>query len=112
MFGRLKEIREFEGVTQEELAAYLKISRSTYAGYESGKDMIPLEKLNAIANFFQTTIDYLVGETSTREKITKEQVINKANVSKLLKRTRKKNHLTQKEFAKILKTSQPNIHKY
>lgn len=112
MFARLKELREFEGVTQEEIASYLKISRSTYAGYESGKDMIPLEKLNMVANYFQTSLDYLVGESPSRDKILEVQSINKQNVSKTIKKIRKENHLTQKEFANSLKTSQSNIHKY
>lgn len=105
MFGRLKELREFEGVTQEEIATYLNISRSTYAGYESGKDMIPLEKLNMVANYFQTSLDYLIGESPSRDKILEVQSINKKNVSKTIKKIRKENHLTQKEFAYALEFS-------
>lgn len=112
MFGRLKELREFKGITQEEIASYLNISRSTYAGYETGKDMIPLEKLNMVANYFHTSLDYIIGESPSRDKILEVQSINKKNISKTIKKIRKEKHLTQKELANSLKTSQSNIHKY
>lgn len=112
MFGRLKEIREFEGKTQKEVAEYLHVSRSTYAGYESGKDIIPFSKLNALANYFQTSLDYLVGENSTREKIVKIQNINRKKIALALKQVRDDKHLTQQKLAEKLKTSQSNIHKY
>ena len=51
MLEKLKELREYEGYTQEEIATFLKVVRSTYAGWESGKDIIPLSKLNDLANF-------------------------------------------------------------
>lgn len=112
MFGKLQEIREFEGLTQKEIAEYLQIDRSTYSGYEIGKDIIPLEKLNDLANYFHTSLDYLVGNNNNREQILKSQKINQNHVSETLKKVRKSKHLSQKEFGKSLHTSQPNIHKY
>lgn len=112
LFGRIKEIREFEGYTQQEIAKYLKVNRSTYAGYESGRDIIPLQKLNALANFYNTSIDYLVGESPSRDKILEIQEINKQIVSNTLKSVRKEKNLTQERFASSLNTSQSNINKY
>lgn len=112
MLEKLKEMREYEGLTQEEVAKILKVDRSTYAGWEIGKDIIPLKKLNILANFYHTSLDYLIGRSPTLEEVREIQKINTSIVSHNLKEFRESNHLTQKEFAEILTTSQSNIHKY
>lgn len=112
MFGKLKELREYEGYTQEDIAKVLKVKRSTYAGWESGKDIIPFRKLNMLANFYHTTMDYLVGNSPTRKQVLEIQTIDTKVVSKNLREFRKSKGLTQKEFAEKITTSQTNIHKY
>lgn len=112
MLEKLKEMREYEGLTQEEVAKILKVARSTYAGWEIGKDIIPLKKLNILANFYHTSLDYLIGRSPTLEEVREIQKINTSVVSQNLKEFRESKHLTQKEFAEVLTTSQPNIHKY
>lgn len=60
---RLKMLREKHGWTQQDLADKLNIARNTIAGYET-KGKIPREEtLIAIANLFNTSIDYLLGRT-------------------------------------------------
>lgn len=50
---RLKELREKNGLSQEELAEKLNIPRTSITHYESGDDRIPRPKrLNQIADFF------------------------------------------------------------
>lgn len=112
MFGKLKELRDYEGYTQEEIAKVLKVKRSTYAGWESGKDIIPFRKLHILANLYHTTMDYLIGNSPTREEVAILQSLNSKVVAENLKEFRKSNGLTQKELADKLKTSQSNIHKY
>lgn len=112
MDGKLKEIREYEGLTQAEVAKKLHVARSTYAGWECGKDMIPLPKLNDFANTFHVSLDYLVGKFPKPERINKIFKIDKELVSENLVKFRKENNLTQADLAKDLNTSQPNISKY
>lgn len=112
MFGKLKELREYEGYTQEEITKVLKVKRSTYAGWESEKDIIPFRKLHILANLYHTTMDYLIGNSPTREEVAILQSLNSKVVAENLKEFRKSNGLTQKELADKLKTSQSNIHKY
>ena len=113
MFERLKEIRSYEGLTQEEVAKILHVTRSTYAGWECGKDIIPFGKLNEFANLFHVTLDFLIGESPDIEYTTSEnKELNKNIISKNLKEFRKSQKLTQAKFAETLKTSQANIHKY
>lgn len=63
---RLKLLREETGLTQEELAKKLNISRGTYAHYETGKREPGFETLSLLADFFGVTIDYLLGKSILR----------------------------------------------
>ena len=56
----LKSLRELNDVTQEELEAYLKVSRPTIAGYETKDRQPDFEKLIKIAEYFNVSIDYLI----------------------------------------------------
>lgn len=61
----LKMLREANNVTQAELAAYLKVSRPTIAGYETKNHQPDYEKLVKIAEFFHVTVDFLLTGTNT-----------------------------------------------
>lgn len=60
---RIAYLREQRGYTQEELANRLGISRSALSHYEKNRREPDLQTLNAIADFFQVTVDYLFGRT-------------------------------------------------
>lgn len=112
MLDRLKELREYYDKTQEEIANILGVDRTTYTGWETGKDMIPLGKLNDLANYYHTSLDYLIGKSPTKEEVEKLAEINIEIVSKNLKEFRKSNNLTQAKLAKSITTSQSNFNKY
>ena len=61
---RLRELRKRSGLTQDELADKLNISRSTIAMYESGKREADFDTLFSIAEFFNESVGYLLGEAS------------------------------------------------
>jgi transcriptional regulator with XRE-family HTH domain len=59
---RLKELRAKKNISQDELAIILDIPRSTIAGYETGTRALPRKKrLIELANFFEVSVDYLIG---------------------------------------------------
>ena len=60
----LKSLRTAKGLTQEELAQILKISRSTVGMYENGSREPDYETLELIADYFNVDIDYLLGRTN------------------------------------------------
>lgn len=66
MYKRIRDLREDKDLTQKELAEYLSISRSAYSNYENGIREIPIEIFIAIANYYQTTLDYLTGRTDDK----------------------------------------------
>ena len=60
-FDRLKEIREEHELTQKQIATILNVDRSTYAGWETGKDTIPLRRLNKLSDYYKISVDYMTG---------------------------------------------------
>ena len=66
-YSRLKEIHEDRSLTQSDIAKILKTTQQQYSKYELGIQIIPLEKINILADFYNTSIDYLVGRTDIRK---------------------------------------------
>ena len=58
---RIKDLRKDNNLTQEEVARYLHIKQNTYAQYETEQRQLPLSCLNALANFYGTSVDYILG---------------------------------------------------
>ena len=63
MYHRIRDLREDRDLTQTDLAQYLKCSQVCYSHYELGKRDIPTEVLIRLSDFYQTSIDYLLGIT-------------------------------------------------
>lgn len=66
-YNRIKEVREDKGYTQNDIAKILNTTQQQYSKYELGIQIIPLEKINTLANYYNTSIDYLVGRTDIRK---------------------------------------------
>lgn len=96
---RLKDIRTYFDVKQREMAEYLNISRSTYAGYENNIDMIPLQKLNAFCNYFGISLDYVCGLTKIKKYDVIETNIDIKTVASNLRKIRKANNESQEKLA-------------
>ena len=64
---RLKDLREDHDLLQKEIADYLNISQMTYSYYESGKRMIPFELLIKLAEYYHTSVDYILDRTNQKE---------------------------------------------
>ncbi len=64
---RIKDLREDRDLTQKELAEYLHIKQNTYSQYETGQRQISLETLIALAYYYDTSTDYLLGITDQKE---------------------------------------------
>lgn len=62
-YKRIRDLREDHDKTQRELAAYLQMPQPQYCRYETGKRDIPTEVLIALADYYDTTTDYLLGRT-------------------------------------------------
>lgn len=63
METRIKNLREDHDLTQKELSSFLNISQVAYSYYEINKRSIPLELLSKLADFYNTSVDYLLYRT-------------------------------------------------
>ena len=64
MKTRIKDLREDRDLTQKEVSQYLNISQVAYSYYEINKRSIPLEILSKLADFYNTSTDYLLYRTN------------------------------------------------
>ena len=61
---RLRDLREDADLNQTDIAEYLGIQQTVYSRYERGMRTIPLEHLIRLADFYNVSLDYLVGRTN------------------------------------------------
>jgi len=69
MSMKLKEIRSAKGLTQKTVADYLGCSSVVYSRYENGVREPSVEMLNKIADYFDTSVDYIVGRKEKNPRI-------------------------------------------
>lgn len=62
---RLRQLREERGVSQAAVSKVLGVSRFSIYAYEKGKSAPTLDGLVALADYFDVTVDYLLGRTDT-----------------------------------------------
>lgn len=63
-FNRLKEIREKKHITQIRLSIETGVAQETISSYENGKAEPKLDKVVKLADFLNTSTDYLLGRTN------------------------------------------------
>ncbi len=71
---RLRNLREDADLLQKNIAQILKIPERTYGNYELGVRQIPLETLIALADFYNTSTDYLLGRTDEKTPMPKSRL--------------------------------------
>lgn len=64
---RIKDLREDNDIKQQTIANYLNVKQSSYSQYENGNRQIPLEALIKLAEYYNTSTDYLLGITDERK---------------------------------------------
>lgn len=68
-YQRIQDLRIDSDLSQKQLGEILHISQRSYSHYETGSRGIPVEMLIRLADYYDTTIDYLVGRTDNKEPI-------------------------------------------
>ena len=101
LFERLRDIREDKNITKKKVGEKSHDKRSTYSGYEIGRDQIPLPRLNLLAEFYEVSFDYITGITDIKSNYKKVN-IDAAIIGKNLKNFRKKKHIKATEICKKL----------
>ncbi len=110
---RLFFLREEKDLTQETLASILKLgSRTSISDWETGRETIPLRQLNKYANYFNVSIDYIVGLTKKRDIKIENKELDLKVIAERLKEIRKANNLTQEKLADELNTTHSTLSAY
>ena len=63
MYSRIRDLREDRDLNQTQVAKMLNMSQTGYSKYVRGENDIPTEILIKLANFYNTSIDYLLNQT-------------------------------------------------
>ncbi len=108
---RLKDIRDDQGMNQEEMADILGVSRGHYGNWEIEKETIPLKKLNLLCNYFNISMDFVIGQVRIYNGNGIHE-LNKIDIGKRLKEIRKKNNYSQVMLADMLNTTHSTISAY
>lgn len=66
-FQRLKDLRDDRDLSQEEIGKLLSIRQTVYSRYERGAQTIPLQHLLKLADFYNTSTDYILGRTNVQK---------------------------------------------
>ena len=66
-FQRIQDLRTDADMSQKQLSEILHISQRSYYHYETGSRNIPVEMLIRLANYYDISVDYLVGRTDKKE---------------------------------------------
>ena len=67
LYENIRNLREEYDKKQQELADYLHVKQTTYSKYELGKINIPIEVLIALADYYNVSVDYLIGRDTKKK---------------------------------------------
>ena len=67
MYNRLRDMREDRDLNQTALAKALGVHQPTYSSYESGKLSLTADLLVKLAEYYKTSVDYLLGLTDEKK---------------------------------------------
>ena len=68
MYKRIRDLREDHDLNQTQVAKMLNMSQTGYSKYETGENDVPTTILIKLARFYNTSIDYILGETDEKNR--------------------------------------------
>ena len=71
MYQRIRDLREDRDLNQTQVAKYLGMSQTGYSKYETGENDIPTAVLIKLSCFYETSIDYILGQTNCKNRYPK-----------------------------------------
>lgn len=113
IFRRLTDIREDMDISQLEMAKKLGVSQATYSRWETGKEIIPLVKLNEYCNYTNHSMDYICGLIPIEKSNIKiVSSLDRVLIGSRLQIFRMQFGLFQHQLAQFLNTTQSTISAY
>ena len=65
-YERIRNLREDQDLTQAYIGKVLNVTQKSYSRYENGDRAIPIELLSKLADFYDTSVDYLINRTNIK----------------------------------------------
>ena len=109
---RIKDLREDNDYTQDYVAEYLKVNRSSYANWENGDNIIPLDILDKLTLLYNVPIAYFISKRTIYDKNIKIKPINYEVLLNKIIWHKEENNLSYQDIANFLKVSKSTAYKY
>ncbi|CDF11455.1 dNA-binding helix-turn-helix protein [Mycoplasma sp. CAG:776] len=109
---RLKNLRERNGITQEQLGLLIGVTKQAYHHFEVEYTIIPLKHLNDLCNYFGVSLDYIFEFNNINQYQNSICEINLEMVKNRLKEFRKENKLSQVKLSFLLNVAKGTIGNY
>ncbi|WP_107631433.1 helix-turn-helix transcriptional regulator [Agathobaculum massiliense] len=104
--NRIKELRLEAGILQADLANQLKVRQNTVSTWETGRSEPDLDALRELSKIFNTSIDYILGNTDIKKAPSYEDAGLSTEEAELLRRFRKVSPALQEAALRMLETDQ------
>ncbi len=111
-YSRIKDLRLKNNLMQKDVADLLGISIAAYSQFERMDDLIPIELLNELANYYHVSLDYLLKISDKPGKNIINKKLDKVEVGKNLREIRLSKKLYQETLAGEIGTSHSLISEY
>lgn len=112
LLKKIKDIRDMNDLNQVQMAEIIGVSKSNYARWETDECIIPLKHLNNLCNYFNVSMDYMIGISDKQNYENTNKKLNKDLIGKRLRTFRTQNNLSQEALAKEINTSHSTISAY
>ena len=112
--NRIKDLRIDNDLNQEDIADIIGISFKTYSTYELGYISMPLKHLNILCNYYNVSMDYILGFTSKKNYTNEKNLdkLDKSFIGNNIEIIRKEHNLSFRALAKIFNTTPSTVHAY
>ena len=109
MYQRMKDLREDRDLSQEDIAKVLQTTQEQISKYETGRQMMGIDKYMKLAKYYNISLDYLTGLINTPKKLYWNENMD---IFQRMKDLREDHDLSQEDIAKVLQTTREQVSKY
>lgn len=111
-FPRIRALREEFEYTQQSVADYLDIKRTTYASWETGHIILPLDIANKLAILYNVSISYILGLENCNMDNRKIKMIDYEYMRNKLKELKEINNHSYSKISKYIDTNKSTVNRY
>jgi len=111
--NKLFELRDYNNLSQTEIASKIGVSQQLYSFWENGSKIIPLKHLNNICNYYRVSMDYILNVNEYKDlNFIEVDSLDKVAIGKRIKEIREKYNITVRDLARELNTTSSTISAY